>query len=266
MQRNTFSITIVVAIVAVSLNCGSNETLAPTSVVTPLLTATPPPTLTAPTVESPANGQVVSSLTATLTATPATVDVATLVLKYRFQVFNDNGVLVLDSGLVSAPTWTTTATLTPKTRYTWKVRAEAEGWLGSWSATASFITPEQPTAYTGKIGDWQSCALEGKKFDLVICVWKAVQPVDSVSGMEMVKRVAWLLRGEGAGLLIKTGGDNAILWQGYSFSSSRICYPDGHIFKLIIDAGPGGANLPTLADNDFVDKSLYVPAIDPSKP
>ena len=222
--------------------------------------------MSTPAAQEPTNGQVLSSLTPTLTATPATVDVAALVLKYRFQVFDENSSLVLDSGLVSTPTWTATMMLTPKTRYTWKVRAEAEGWLGSWSGPASFTTPEQPPPYAGKIGDWEKCALEGQKFDLVICVWKAVQPVDSVSGMEMVKRVAWLVRGEGAGLLIKIGGDNAILWQGYSFSSSRICYPDGNIFKLIIDAGPGGTNVPTLADNDFVDKSLYVPAIDPRKP
>ena len=36
--------------------------------------------------------------------------------------------------------------------------------------------------------------------------------------------------------------------------------------KLIGDAGPGGTNVPGWADNGFVDISLYVPAIDPSKP
>src|SRR5262249_27825096 len=98
------------------------------------------------------------------------------------------------------------------------------------------------------------------------CVWNTIRPVDSVGDMEVVKRVAWLLRGEQAGLLIKTSGDNIINWQGYSFSASRICYPDGHIYKIISDAGPGGANTPTLFDNDFVDPTMYVPAIDPSKP
>ena len=78
--------------------------------------------------------------------------------------------------------------------------------------------------------------------------------------------MAGLLRGAGAGLLIKTSGDNIVNWREYSFSASRICYPDGHVFKIIGDAGPGGANSPTFADNDFVDRSLYVPAIDPSKP
>ena len=46
----------------------------------------------------------------------------------------------------------------------------------------------------------------------------------------------------------------------------RICFPDGHIFKIIGDAGPGGGNTPGFDDNNFVDRSLYVPAIDPSKP
>ena len=81
----------------------------------------------------------------------------------------------------------------------------------------------------------------------------------------MTKRVAWALRGEGAGLLIKEGGENIVPWQGRSFSASRICYPDGHIYKVIGDAGPGGANAPGWSDNGFVEKKFYVPAIDPSK-
>ena len=78
--------------------------------------------------------------------------------------------------------------------------------------------------------------------------------------------MAWLLRGEGAGLLIKDSGENIVLWQGRSFSATRICYPNGQIYKLMNDAGPGGANSPAFDDNDFVEPALYVPAIDPSKP
>ena len=75
------------------------------------------------------------------------------------------------------------------------------------------------------------------------------------------KRVAWLLRGQGAGLLIKNSGENIVAWKGYSFSAARICYPDGHIYKLLTDVPT--TNGPTWSDNDFVDRSLYVPAIDP---
>jgi hypothetical protein len=97
-------------------------------------------------------------------------------------------------------------------------------------------------------------------------VWSAVRPIDSVGDMEVTKRVAWLLRGDGGGLLIKGSGENVVQWAGYSLSATRICFPDGHIFKIIGDAGPGGKNSPGFSDNDFVDKSLYVPAIDPSTP
>ncbi len=273
MDRNTLTVTTAAALVAVSLGCGQ-KSAAPVSPTSPARSASAalttadaaPPILTAPTAQTPVNGVVVSGLAATLTASAATINDPTLVLQYRFQLFGDGGTLVLDSGLVKTPTWTTNRTLTPNKRYTWKVRGEADGWLGPWSDTASFTTPDPPPAYAKPIGDWQSCASQTNKTNLVVCVWNTIRPVNSVGDMEVVKRVAWLLRGEGAGLLIKTSGDNIILWQGYSLSCARICYPDGHIYKLMQDAGPGGTNAPQFADNDFVDPALYVKAIDPSKP
>ena len=45
------------------------------------------------------------------------------------------------------------------------------------------------------------------------------------NAFEITKRVAWLLRGQGVGLLIKNGGENTSRGRGYSFSISRICYP-----------------------------------------
>lgn len=113
---------------------------------------------------------------------------------------------------------------------------------------------------------WEACGALADKGALVQCVRDVIQPGGSAAlAFEVTKRVAWLLRGEGAGLLIKNGGENTIGWQGYSFSVSRICYPDGHIFKVISDAGDGGTNGATWADNGFVDPGLYVPAIDPHK-
>ena len=38
------------------------------------------------------------------------------------------------------------------------------------------------------------------------CVHSFVRPTDSFSGFEVAKRVAWLLRGVGGGLLIKNSG------------------------------------------------------------
>ena len=101
-------------------------------------------------------------------------------------------------------------------------------------------------------------------YQLVVCVHDHVNPHDTDSAFEVSKRVAWGLRGEGAGLLIKNGGENVTSWKSYNFSASRICYPDGHIFKVISDAGPGGANGASWQDNGYVDRSLYLPALDPT--
>ena len=222
---------------------------------------------TAPTVQSPINDQRTGTLTSTaFTATAATAQFASVPLQYRFQVFNDAGASVQDSGLVNSPSWTMGLTLIPLKRYTWRVRAEYQGVPGPWSATASFTTPEQPPAYNKPIGNWQVCGSLTKKEELVVCVWNTIHPTDAVGDFEVTKRVAWLLRGEGAGLLIKNDGENIIRWQGYSFSASRICYPDGTINKLMLDVGPGGSNAPAFGADDKVDPSLYVPAIDPSRP
>ena len=246
----------------------SSETTTPLAPVVAVTTEAPASSLKAstPTALSPVNDQRSATLTSTtLVASGATGRYATLALQYRFQVFNDAGTLVQDSGLVGAPTWTIAITLTPLKRYTWKVRAEYQGTPGAWSTTASFTTPEEPPAYNTPIGNWDVCA-GLQTATLVGCVWNAVRPTESVGDFEVVKRVAWLLRGEGGGLLIKESGENVVRWQGYSFSATRICFPDGHIYKIIGDAGPGGANSPGFSDNDFVDRALYVPAIDPARP
>ena len=119
--------------------------------------------------------------------------------------------------------------------------------------------PADPLFGCGGIADKQK---------LVECIWDHIHPTDHVSAFEVTKRVAWALRGEGAGLLIKNGGENIIAWQGYLFAASRLLYPDGHLFKVIYDAGPGGANGPSWQD-EGVDSSLqnrYVPAMDPNLP
>jgi len=116
--------------------------------------------------------------------------------------------------------------------------------------------PDDPLFGCGGIQD---------KMDLVDCIHGHIQPHDQYGAFEVTKRVAWALKGEGAGLLIKNGGENIVPWQGYSFSAGRLCYPDGHIYKVISDVGPGGLNGPSWQDNGFVDRSLYVPAIDPSR-
>lgn len=256
MNRHAFALVGASALLAASLGCANSNALAPAPGAQTFASSLK---ATAPIPVSPVNDQVLSGNT--FTATPAVPQFAAVALQYRFQVFNDTGSQVLDSGPVNNPVWKT-LNLTPNKRFTWKVRAEFEGAPGPWSSTASFQSGDPAPSFVGPIGDWQHCAgLVG--LNLSECVHAAVNPKNSVGGLEVIKRVAWLARGDGAGLLIKTGGDNVVLWQGYSFSSSRICFPNGHIYKLISDAGPGGGNNPIFSDNGFVDTALYVPAIDP---
>jgi len=112
---------------------------------------------------------------------------------------------------------------------------------------------------------WELCAVYvNDKENLSECVHDAVNPGSSgAMAFEVAKRIAWLLRGEGAGLLLKPSGENIILFQGQYFSISRICYPNGQIFKVITDAGDGGTNGAGWADNGFVEPKLYYPAVDP---
>jgi hypothetical protein len=162
--------------------------------------------------------------------------------------------------------------LPANTQLFWRVRAGDANTLGPWSSVQSFRTPAAPPPPPpppppGGGGDWQSCgSLVNDPPALVRCVHATILPTNTETAFEVTKRVAWLMRGGGAGLLIKNGGENIVGWRGLSFSASRICYPDGHIWKVLSDVGPGGANGPAWQDNDFVDRSLYVPAIDPSLP
>jgi hypothetical protein len=161
-------------------------------------------------------------------------------------------------------------------RFFWRVRAsdQSTSSIGPWSATQHFATPRAPAPAPqpgpgdpgpppGPGPDITSCESIADKQRLVECVHSIVNPARTVEGaFEVTKRVAWALRREGAGLLIKNGGENIVSWKGYSFSASRVCYPDGHIYKVLTDVP--ATNGPSWQDNDFVDRSLYVPAINPN--
>ena len=152
----------------------------------------------------------------------------------------------------------------------WHVRAVDPTTAGPWSDTQAFSMPEPPPPPPsqahpgpgpGPIGDWENCVPTAGEA-LVGCVHAAINPARTEAGaFEVTKRVAWLLRGQGAGLLIKNGGENIVSWKGYSFSAARICYPDGQIYKMLTDVPT--TNGPSWQDNGFVDRSLYLPAIDP---
>jgi len=181
-------------------------------------------------------------------------------VQYRFRIIDATGTIAADSGVVSSATWAIPAPLTPTSRYTWIARSEYQGLVGPWSTAVAFTTPVAPG---NDYGAWESTCQGRRELALVVCVHSFVRPTNSVEDLEVAKRVAWLLRGVGGGLLLKSSGENVVPWLGINFSASRVCFSDGHIFKIIGDAGPGGANSPGWADNDFVEVSSYFPAKDP---
>jgi hypothetical protein len=164
--------------------------------------------------------------------------------------------------------------------YYWRVQARDTGdslALSPWSATQTFVTQQPaPAAPAGGGGgpvgggNWQACGSTPGD-TLVACVRAAVYIQSTEAGaFEITKRVAWLLRNQGFGLLIKNGGENVIQWQGYSLSVSRIVRSNGALIKVLSDAGNGGSNGATWDDSlDFpgaVSPSMYVPAINPDLP
>src|SRR5207245_7937609 len=229
-----------------------------------------------PVAIAPINNVEASSTTPTLTAGNASIVGAVGPLAYEFQVASDQAFSrLLSAGIVGEGAGQTTFTsgaLSNSATLFWRVRASDGETTSAWSIVQGFRTPAAPApkpptpGVPPPGGNWQSCAsLIANKSALSTCVHDAVQPQagSPAAAFEVTKRVAWLLRGESGGLLIKNGGENIVSWQGYSFAAGRMCYPDGHIYKVVGDVG--GANTASWADNGFVDPSLYVPAIDPSK-
>jgi hypothetical protein len=99
--------------------------------------------VTAPTPTAPINDAQMSDNFPTLTATAATAKFGDPgPLQYRFEVYGDTGAKVQDSGLMSSPVFRISALLSFKKRQTWRVRAEAQGLVGPWSTTASFVSSE----------------------------------------------------------------------------------------------------------------------------
>jgi len=214
----------------------------------------------APTLVTPALNATVANLTPTFTVAGGALIYSTAQPQYRIRVIDPVGTVTADSGLVSGFTWTVPAPLTPTTIYTWMARSETRGLTGPWSTSGRFTTPVAPG---NDYGAWETTCQGQTGLTLVACVYNFVRPTDSFTDFEVTKRVAWLLRGSGGGLLLKNSGENVVPWLGINFSGSRICFPDGHIFKIFSDAGPGGANSPIYSDNDFVPVTDYVPAKDP---
>jgi len=158
-------------------------------------------------------------------------------------------------------------------QYFWRVRAFDGGHTGPFSSAASFRTSSSSGGGGGgggggvfnPNGPWQSCG-STPGAAIVQCVYSAITPAATVDSIfEMTKRVAWLLRGSGFGLLRKDGGENISSWNGMSFAAARIVVREGastHLYKLLSDV-PNGA--PQWAD-EGLDPGLNSLWIAPMQP
>jgi hypothetical protein len=101
----------------------------------------------APTPQSPVNGQQPQSLDIVLTIGNAAAKFASgMSPTYRFQVFNAGGTLAYEAanippGGAGVTAHTITAALDGDQPYSWQARAEIGGDVGPWSPRASFVAP-----------------------------------------------------------------------------------------------------------------------------
>jgi len=135
---------VVLPCLALAIACQKSEALMPT-----LPTPTPEPPaggatlkVTAPKLIAPINDTRLESFTApTLHADSVdSTHGVSLAAQYRFQLLNEAGALLQDSGLRATTTWTPTIRIDFDRRYLWQVRAEWEGETGPWSNRASFLS------------------------------------------------------------------------------------------------------------------------------
>jgi hypothetical protein len=119
-----------------------------------------------------------------------------------------------------------------------------------------------PASSDGAFG----CSSISDNMKLVECIHDHIHPTNEYSAFEVTKRVAWARRDQGAGLLLKSTGENIVSWRGYTFAAGRILYDNGRLVKVIFDVGPGGANGPSWQEEGYLDPSRRVPALDPSLP
>lgn len=138
---------------------------------------------------------------------------------------------------------------------------QLRAWLNSQPHPVPIPVPPPP-APTPQPPPSEPCAGLTER-ELVACIRDRINPPHTAEGaFEITKRVAWALRGDGAGLLLKASGENIVTWHGQSFAAARICYPDGHIIKILSDVPT--TNGPSWQDNGFVSPDLYVAAINPA--
>jgi hypothetical protein len=230
------------------------------------------PVIDVPQLLSPANNERVSTQRPTFTFTTASHSGPVAALVYQVQIsetysFEPQLMLLQTNEQGSGAQSIQLPNPGPYDKYYfWRARALDGNTTGAWSSPQAFLMPEAPKPPTPppSADPLLGCGgLSGQK--VVECIHDRLNPPHTPEGaFEITKRVAWALRGEGAGLLIKPAGENIVAWQGMIFAAGRICYPDGHIIKILSDVPT--TNGASWQDNGFVDRVLYVPAIDPNRP
>src|SRR5690349_16461832 len=89
-------------------------------------------------------------------------------------------------------------------------------------------------------------------------VQQGVNIVGSCGAFEITKRVAWRLRGEGAGLL---GGKSGAQNRCGEYAVDIVMFPDGRYFDILVDSGT--TNQPAWGGPNEGDPRLWRGPIDP---
>ncbi len=234
-----------------------------------------PVVIDVPTPLSPVGGMTVSTLTPEFRVRNAARSGPVGTISYRFEAA-DNEAFAGVTGSVVVPEQsgetavTSPIAFTANKTYFWHARAfDSNNVMGPWSATQVFKTPAPAPSPSPSPGPSPGpaptvdCDPHADCTELVRQIKAQINPPNTPEGaFEVTKRVAWALRGKGVGLLIKDSGENIVNWKGYWFAAARVCFPDGHIYKILSDVP--ATNGPSWQDNDYVDPSRYVAAMDPN--
>ena len=81
---------------------------------------------------------------------------------------------------------------------------------------------------------------------------------------KLITAVAYDLKDEGCGLHERpASGENVVTVDGQTYGASRVMYRDGDLYKLVSDAGDGGANGPQWVREEAIDPARWRPPLKP---
>jgi len=161
MQKKWF-LYVLVAVAATAMACGG-ETKTPASPSATASASTDAAAdgstlkINAPTLTSPANGTLLTTMAPTLVLQNATSKfVPQAISSYQFVVVDAGNATVVDSGPIAAGSTSTSYTvpssaLKPELTYRWRARGVSGTAFGPWSGYFSFTTPRNLTALPGFI-------------------------------------------------------------------------------------------------------------------